>query len=107
MDKYLVVTMHQFHASLKMRLLPHSFFKYQRLSYLIRSFKEVVPDNSIIRNQASPLSICPTALARFDPQATLASTFVGGCGPTYAFTKVSVPKPSVPHCNHALQPMQL
>ena len=51
---YLVVTMHQAHLSLKLRLLPRSFFKCQALPYLKRFFKAIVPGNSIIRNQVSP-----------------------------------------------------
>ena len=51
-DEYLVVTVHQVRASLKLRVFPHArtFFKCQQLSYLTRSFKAVVLDNSIIRS---------------------------------------------------------
>ena len=63
--EYLVVTMHQAHLFLKLRLLPRSFFKCQALPYSIRSFQAIVPDKSIYR----------TALARFDPRTTLAFAF--------------------------------
>ena len=107
MVEYLVVTMHQAHMCLTLRLSPCLFFKCQALPYSISSYQAIVPNNSIIRNQLPPLSIRLTALARFDPRATLVFTFLQACGPNYAFTRLSVPRPSIIYRNHALQPMQL
>ena len=59
MVEYLVVTMHRAHLSLKLRLLPVSFFKCQLLPFLKRSFKSIHPGNPIIRNQVSPSAILP------------------------------------------------
>ena len=102
MVEYLVVTMHQVRLSLKLRLLPRSFFICQPLPYLIRSFQEIVSNNSIIPNQVPPFSICDTALLRFEPRATLACTLVEACGTIYAFTKLRVPKSSISYRNYAL-----